>query len=175
MKEGLIAEQPSGRERASINPAGARPQLCVILGRKGGYSEQGLSQLLGKERQWRGGTGGGMACRRGHPLPWRDRVPGPPERWNVDLKDEVSSQGRGCGPLPQLLLSRVDRPVLPWQPDWRLTAKKEPLYLEHGPLWKPPVQALGALWEQRSGPQSLLLRPSTQEPRILAHCKTQLP
>lgn len=64
-----MAKQPPGRERTSINPAGARPQLCVILGRKGGYSEQGLSQLLGRERQWRGGTGGGVACRRGHLLP----------------------------------------------------------------------------------------------------------
>lgn len=62
-----MAEQPPERERTSINPAGARPQLCVILGRKGGYSEQRLSQLLGKERQWRGGTGGGIACRRGTP------------------------------------------------------------------------------------------------------------
>lgn len=42
------------------------------------------------------------------------------------MEDEVSSQGRGCGPLPQPLLSRVDWPVLPWQPDRRLTAKKEP-------------------------------------------------
>lgn len=31
---------PPGREeRASVNPPGARPQLWVILGQKGGYSE----------------------------------------------------------------------------------------------------------------------------------------
>lgn len=67
-----------------------------------------------------------MACRRGHPLPWGDKCPGPPERWSNDLEDKGSSQGRGCVPLPQPLLSRVDRPVLPWQPDRRLTAKREP-------------------------------------------------
>lgn len=74
-----------------------------------------------------------MACRRGHPLP-RGRRPlpggdgasGPPERWDGSLENEVSRQGRGCGPLPQPLLSRMDKPVLPWQPDRRLTAKREP-------------------------------------------------
>lgn len=64
-----MAEQPLGRERTSINPAGARPQLCVILGRKGGYSEQGLSQLLGKGRQWGGGQGEVWPAGGGTPSP----------------------------------------------------------------------------------------------------------
>lgn len=124
-----MAEQSPGRERTSINPAGARPQLCVILGRKGGYSEQGLSQLLEKARQWRGGPGGGMACRRGTPFPGetvaQDLQKGRVMMWKMRFR----ASGLGVGLCPNPCCLRVDRPVLPWQPDRRLTAKREPFYV----------------------------------------------
>lgn len=60
------------------------------------------------------------------------------------MEGEVSRQGRGCGPLPQPLLSRMDKPVLPWQQDRKLTAKREPfciwtLNLSGSPQFRPLV------------------------------------
>lgn len=99
-----MAEQLPGRERrASINPAGARPQLCVILGRRGGYSEHRLGQLLreGKAMERRDRRRHGL--QEGTPPFWGEegeRGSGPPERWMAIWKMRFKCRGGGVGLCP---------------------------------------------------------------------------